>query len=388
MKKICVVTGSRADYGLLRWLMQGIKDARDLELQLAVTGQHLSPEFGLTYREIEGDGFLINCKIESLLSADTPSAVTKSFGLGVIGFADAFARLSPDLIILLGDRYEIFSAACAALIGSIPIGHIHGGELTEGAYDDSIRHSITKMASLHFVATKEYGLRVKQLGEESKRIFQVGGLGIDNILKIPLMTRKSIEDDLGVRFSKRNFLVTYHPTTLNVGKARVQTEELLKALGSLDNTTIVFTMPNADNEGRIISHLIENFVETHKNAKYFKSLGQRRYLSLLSQVDAVIGNSSSGLIEAPSFKKATINIGDRQNGRVKSSSVIDCSPLESEILSAIEMAFSPDFKMNLSNVVNPYGLGGSSQKIVEILNKENISHEMLKKVFYNIPMSI
>lgn len=383
MKKICVVTGTRAEYGLLQNVMSRINNSSALELQLIVTGMHLSPEFGLTFKEIEKDGFDINKKIDILLSSDSPSGVTKSIGVGILGFADALKSLKPDLMLVLGDRYEIFAASTAAMISRIPIAHLHGGELTEGLIDESIRHSITKMSHLHFVATEKYRKRVIQLGEEPDRVFNVGALGVDNIKNIELLNKEDFEKSLNIKLMDKNLLVTFHPVTLEDNTSEHQTKELLYALNELDDTSLIFTMPNSDTDGRIIFKLIENFVSTHKNAHVYTSLGKLRYLSAIAHVDAVIGNSSSGLIEVPSFKKATINIGDRQRGRIKGKSVIDCSPNKNSIKQAIEYSYSNEFKEIILNSENPYEKGGASRSIVEIIEKSSLK-DLIKKKFFDI----
>jgi len=365
--------------------MEGILNSAKLELQIIATGMHLSPEFGLTYREIEADGFPIDCKVEMLLSSDTPVGVTKSMGVGMISFAGALADLQPDLLLILGDRYEIFVAASAAMIARIPIGHLHGGEATEGSIDEPIRHSVTKMSHLHFVATEEYRKRVIQLGEAPERIFLVGGLGIDNILKLKLLDRDELEAAIDFKLGKRNLLVTFHPVTLEDNTAEVQMNELLSALELIKKDThFIFTMPNADTDGRVLFEMINDFVNSHKNvACVFTSLGQIRYLSCIKHVDGVVGNSSSGLLEVPSFKKGTINIGDRQRGRLKADSVIDCDPIEHDIKAAFDRLFSDEFRRKLESVFNPYGSGGSSQAIVNILENTQTG-QLLKKRFYNL----
>ena len=302
MKKICVVTGTRADYGLLRWVMEGIRNSQELGLQVIATGMHLSPEFGLTYLEIEDDGFYIDYKVEMLLSSDTSVGISKSMGLGIIGFADALNALKPDLMFVLGDRYEILAAASAAMIARIPIAHSSGGETTEGAFDEAIRHSITKMAHLHFVEAEEYKQRVIQLGEHPDRVFQVSGLGVDNIYKMKLLEKKELEESLDFRLGKKNLLITFHPVTLEHGTSAQQMGVLLDALEELDDTHLIFTMPNSDTDGRVLFQIIEKFVAKHRRAKAFTSLGQLRYLSCIKYVDGVVGNSSSGLAEVPSFK--------------------------------------------------------------------------------------
>lgn len=384
MKKVCVVTGSRAEYGLLRWVMEEIRNAPELVLQTVVTGMHLSPEFGLTYREIEADGFAVDRKVEMLLSSDTPVGVGKSMGLGMIGFADVLGDLRPDLLLVLGDRYEIFAAAAAAMVARIPIAHLHGGEATEGAFDEAIRHSITKMSHLHFVAAEEYRKRVIQLGEQPERVHLVGGLGVDAMQRVPLLGREALEKSLDFRFGNRNFLVTFHPVTLEEDGARKQMGELLAALERVPETNFLFTMPNSDTEGRVLAEMVREFVARHpETARVYTSLGQLRYFSCIAQVDGVIGNSSSGLLEVPSFRKGTVNIGDRQAGRAKAESVIDCLPEADAIVAAIEQMGSGEFRERLKTVVNPYGTGGASKKIVEVL--QSVSFDgLLKKRFYDM----
>jgi len=383
MKKICVVTGTRAEYGLLRWVIDGIEKSSRLKLQIIATGMHLSQEFGLTYREIEKDGFSIDKKVEMLVSSDTPQAITKSMGLGMIGFADAYEYLKPDLLLVLGDRFEIFSAVASAMIARIPVAHLHGGEATEGLIDEPIRHSITKMAHLHFVAAMEYKNRVLQLGEQPDQVFLVGGLGIDNIEKLNLLKKNELEKTLDIKLGEKNLLVTFHPVTLEEGTSEKQMKELFSALNELKDTHIIFTMPNADTDGRILFNLIEDYVEGNSRFKVYTSLGQLKYLSCIKHVDGVVGNSSSGLIEVPSFRKGTINIGDRQRGRLKADSIIDCKPDKNSILLAVKKLYSASFQENLKSVINPYGVGGASEAIVKVI--ENISLDnILKKKFYNL----
>lgn len=386
-RKVCVITGTRAEYGLLYWLMKEIQEDSDLKLQIIATGMHLSPEFGLTYRQIEKDGFKIDRKIEMLLSSDTPAGISKSMGLGMIGFADAYADLKPDIIVLLGDRFEIFSAASASMIARIPIAHLHGGETTEGAFDEAIRHSITKMSHLHFTAAEEYKRRVVQLGEDPARVLNVGGLGIDNIRKLKLMSREEFEVSINFKLGPKNLLVTFHPVTLEHATAGDQFQNLLNALDELQDTKFIFTKPNADTDGRLIIKMIDDYISgnSHKAISYV-SLGQLRYLSAMQFVDGVAGNSSSGLSEAPTFKIGTINIGDRQRGRLKAGSVIDCEPNKKSILSAIKKLYSTEFKDKLKNVKNPYGEGGAAEKIKKILKEVDFS-DILKKRFYDINFS-
>lgn len=369
-RKICVVTGTRAEYGLLRGVMDAIQADPELTLQVVATGMHLSPEFGLTYREIEADGFVIDRKVEMLVSSDTPVGVAKSMGLGMIGFAEALAGLAPDMLVVLGDRFEIFAAAAAALVARVPIAHLHGGETTEGAFDEAFRHSITKMAHLHFVAAEPYRRRVIQLGEAPDRVFLVGGLGVDAIKRATLLGREALEDSFDFRFGPRNLLVTFHPATLDAVSPVAEMDELLAALADLRDTHLIFTMPNADTGGRELIASVERFVASRpETAKAFTSLGQRRYLSCLAQVDAVVGNSSSGLLEAPSFGIGTIDIGGRQRGRLKAPSVISCPPERAAIAAALGRVYAPDFQALLKTVVNPYGDGGASEKIVAVLKR-------------------
>ena len=386
MKKVCVITGTRAEYGLLRWVIEGIRDSAQLHLQLVVTGMHLSPEFGMTANAIEEDGFTIDRRVEMLLSSNTSAGVTKSMGVGMMGFADVFSDLDPDLILVLGDRYEIFAAAAAATIARIPIAHLHGGESTEGAFDDAFRHSITKMSHLHFVAACEYRDRVIQLGEDPDRVFLVGGLGIDSIRKLDLLSRGDLGSDLGFRFREKNLLVTFHPVTLERNASERQMDQLLAALSVLKDVGLIFTMPNADPEGRALFGRIEQFCADNENAMAYTSLGQRRFLSCMKHVDGVVGNSSSGLIEAPALKTGTVNIGDRQRGRLRAQSVIDCEPVESAIRIALDRLFSDDFQFTLNDVVNPYGHGGASAKVVQQLEIINLD-SILKKHFYTPDVS-
>lgn len=383
-RKVCVVTGTRAEFGLLRWLMQEIRNHSGLELQVVATGMHLSPEFGSTWHEIEEAGFAIDARVEMLLSADTNAAVTKSMGLGIIGFADAYERLQPDVIVVLGDRFEIFAAASAALIAGIPMAHLHGGETTEGAFDEAIRHCITKMSHLHFVAADEYRQRVIQLGEQPERVFNVGGMGIDAIKRIKLLNRDELEQSLDFRLGEKSLLITFHPVTLERGaSSSAQMGELLAALAELEGTQLIFTMPNADAGGRELSAMVREFADSHPNACVFTSLGQLRYFSCLSQVDGVVGNSSSGLLEAPAFNIGTINIGDRQKGRLKAKSVIDCQPSRSEILKALDYMCSPQFQQELKSVDNPYGNGEASEVIAKLIAEYPLEN-ILKKQFYNL----
>lgn len=382
-RKILVVTGTRAEYGLLKWLMQGIKDDSELILQVVATGMHLSSTFGFTYKEIENDGFNIDKKIDIIGDSDTNIDISESIAKGIIGFAKAFEVLEPDLIILLGDRFEILSAAISAHVARIPIAHIHGGESTELLLDEAFRHSITKLSQLHFAAAIEYKNRIIQLGENPDKVFMVGGLGVDSLKKINLLSRSELEKNLNLKFNKYNLLVTFHPVTLENSTAKEQMNELLNALSKLQETTLIFTLPNADSGGRLLIQMVEEFVRLHTNAYSYKSLGQILYFSCLSIVDGVVGNSSSGLTEAPSFKKGTINIGDRQSGRLQATSVINCKPYENDILEALKILYSDKFQAGLRETVNPYGEGGASIKILEVIKSIELS-SLIKKKFYDI----
>ncbi|WP_432662689.1 UDP-N-acetylglucosamine 2-epimerase [Wukongibacter baidiensis] len=387
-KKVCVITGTRADYGLLKPLIDRIENDNDLQLQVIATGMHLSPEFGLTYEEIEKDNVKIDEKIETLLSSDTTIGVSKSMGLGVISFAEAYNRLQPDIIVILGDRYEIFSAVTSAMISKIPVAHLHGGEATYGLIDESIRHSITKMSYLHFTSTEEYKKRVIQLGETPNRVFNVGAIGLENIKNMKLLSKKELEKSIRFEMKNPTVLVTFHPATLEEDSSEVQFENLLSCLDEFINTKIIFTKANADTHGRVINKMIDDYVKKNSNKSIvFTSLGQLRYLSAIKYVDAVIGNSSSGIIEVPAFKTPTVNIGDRQRGRIRCKSIIDCKPTKDEIKKAITKALSDDFKNTINDIVNPYGDGNVSQQIVEEIKKFLLNDLIdIKKEFYDIRM--
>lgn len=388
MKKICVVTGTRAEYGLLKPLIKRINDDTDVELQLVVTGMHLSPEFGLTYKEIEEDGYTITDKNEMLLSSDTPNGITKSIGLATIGFADIFTRIQPDIVVLLGDRFETYAAATSAMIHRIPIAHIHGGELTEGAIDDAIRHSITKMSTLHFTSTEEYRRRVIQLGEQPERVYCVGALGVENIKNQPLLSKRELEKSINFSLDMPYVVITYHPVTLENNTAEEQFTTLLDALEQMEGYKFIFTKTNADTDGRIINQLIDAYVSKNEDkAVCYTSLGMTRYLSALMYSEVVIGNSSSGVLEAPSFKIPTINIGNRQKGRVKAESVIDCGTDIREISDAIGKAIEIKKDNKLQYVRNPYEGEDTSRRIYkEILNYLN-DHKMMK-TFYDININL
>ena len=384
MRKICVITGTRAEYGLLQGILKALKNDSSFKLQLVVTGMHLSPEYGSTYKVIEEDGFTIDEKIEILLQSDSTVAITKSVGLGCIGFAEAFARLNPDIVLILGDRFEILAAAQAAMIARIPIAHVHGGELTAGVIDDAIRHSVTKMSQIHFVANERFKKRVIQLGENPDRVFVVGAPGIDNIANLNLLGKDELESELGITFAKYNFLVTYHPVTLSEEDPRVALGELFSALDIFPNSRLIITFPNVDTNSQLIVQELQRYADQHKDRVLLvKSLGQLKYLSLLQFVDAVIGNSSSGLIEAPSFSVPTINIGNRQKGRIMAKSVINCSEKSVEIIEAIKKAISEDFKNSIRHCKNPYGDGTAIPKIIKVLKSQNLTGILFKE-FYDV----
>ena len=385
-RRICVVTGSRAEYGLLQGLIKEIQDSQDLELQLVVAGMHLSPEFGLTYREIEKDGFEIDRKVDMGLTSDTSVGIANSIGLGTIGFGEAFHALKPDLLVLLGDRFELLAAASAALVALIPIAHIHGGELTEGAYDDAIRHSITKMAHLHFTASEVYSSRVIQLGEQPKKVFCVGALGIDNIVRLPLLKKDEVEKYIGLSLKGKSLLVTWHPETLNPKSTYEEFQNLLDVLQNYESINIVFTKSNADNDGSRINQMIDEFVLKYpENVVVHTSLGQLRYLSTLKYVSGVVGNSSSGIIEAPSLQKGTVNIGNRQLGRLRAASVIDCRPDVQSIKNALDTLFSSQFQSSLPKVSSPYGGSDVARKIACILKNCSLDGIVRKRFFDIVP---
>lgn len=385
MKKICIVTGTRAEYGLLKPVIDRINSDEELELCLIATGMHLSTEFGLTYKEIESDGYTVNRKVEMLLSADTPSGIIKSMGVEMIGLADVFEEEKPDFIILLGDRYEIFVAAVSAMIHRIPVAHIHGGESTEGLIDEAIRHSISKMSAIHFASTERYRRRIIQLGEQPERVFCVGALGVEGIKSRKLLSKKELENNINFDFDAETVMVTFHPVTLESCTASSQFNALLNVLDRCKELKIIFTKANSDTDGRIINQMIDEFVQKNKHRSIaFASMGQLRYLSALQFCSAVIGNSSSGIIEAPSFRIATINIGDRQKGRVCAESVIHCEPIEDKIEEAIRLGLSKDFRKKIENVKNPYEGVETSKQIVETVRKFAKQGICLKKIFFDI----
>lgn len=382
LKKIAIITGTRAEFGLLRPLINEIKECDNFELQLIATAMHLSPEFGYTAKEIEKE-YTIHKKVECLLSSDTAVGVTKSIGLAMIGFADALEELKPDLVVVLGDRSEILAAATAAMVANIPIAHIHGGETTEGAYDESIRHAITKMSYFHFASTEEYRQRIIQLGENPKRVFNVGAIGLDSIKNLDLLNREEFEKSIDFKLGKQNVLITFHPVTLENNSAKEQFQAILEALGALENTHFIFTHANSDRSGRIINQMIEEYVSEHQDiAVSFKSLGQLRYLSALQHVDVVLGNSSSGIIEVPYFNIPTINIGDRQKGRVMADSVINTKPKKEEIINALKKSFDDSFLKKIKDQEQLYGKGDTGKNIIKALSVPPA--EDLKKSFHDI----
>lgn len=384
MQKVCVVTGSRAEYGLLKPLLIKLTKQKGWQLQLLVTGMHLSPEFGLTYKEIEKDGFTITKKIEMLLSSDNQEGIVKSIGLGAIGFADAFKELRPDLLIILGDRFEMLSVAEAALIFRIPIAHLHGGELTEGSYDESIRHAITKMSHLHFASTEVYRQRIIQMGENPDCVFNVGAIGLDNIKFLKLLSKTDLQKKLNIKLKKYNYLVTFHPSTLNEGAVAKDFEELVSAFEKQKDSLFIFTKSNADNGGRMINKLIDDYVSLHPQTSVaFTSLGQFLYLSAIQYMDAVVGNSSSGIIETASLKIATINIGDRQKGRIQPDNVISCNIKREDINEAFETIKLSSFRKQLQKLVNPYGAGNTASSIITILKSKDWK-KLIPKKFYDV----
>lgn len=384
MRKIAVVTGTRAEYGLLYWTLKEIANDSELELQLIVTGSHLSPEFGLTKRDIEKDGFKIYDEVEILLSSDTGQGIAKSIGLGVISFAQVFSRLKPHILLILGDRFEVFAAATAAMALNIPIAHIAGGESTEGAIDEQIRHSITKMAHIHFPSCDYYAERIIKMGEEEWRVYNVGAPGLENIKKLKLLDKAELEKSLGMKLDLTTLLVTYHPVTLERENIEQHINNLLEALKET-GCQIIFTYPNADSGGRYIIGKINEFVEKYQKARLYINLGQIRYLSLLKYVDVMVGNSSSGIIEAPSFKLPVVNIGNRQKGRLRALNIIDVGYSKEEILRGIRKAlYDESFRRELKNTKNLYGEGDTSKKIVSVLKTVDINNEnfLMKKLTY------
>lgn len=384
MRKICIFTGSRAEYGLLRGVLQEIETEPTLQLQILATGMHLSPEFGMTIQEIRADGFEPDETIEILLSSDTPTAICKSMGLAMIGYGEALQRLKPDMVVVLGDRFETFCMAAAAQVCRVPLAHIHGGETTEGAIDEAFRHSITKMSHLHFASCEAYRQRIIQLGEAPDRVFNVGALGVENIRRSSLMVRSELAESIGFTLEKPYFLVTFHPVTLEKDTSEGQFQSLLDALDSFSEFNVIFTKANADTDGRVINRMIDEYAEKQpERCLAVSSLGAHRYLSVMKHATAVLGNSSSGIVEAPSFKISTINIGDRQKGRIQASSILNCSPDANAIRQAIGDALSSAFQEGLSGISNPYDQPGTCSTIVRLLEKADI-FGITKKTFHDV----
>ena len=383
IKKVAVFTGTRAEYGLLYWLLRDIQSDTELSLQLVVSGMHLSPEFGETYQQIEQDGFNIDEKIEILLSSDTAVGVAKSMGLGLLGFADAFSRLKSDVMVILGDRFESFAAAQTAMIMGIPVIHLHGGEITEGAYDDAIRHAITKLSYLHGTSTETYRQRVIQLGEDPKRVFNIGAIGLDHLKRSTFMDIKELSQSLKFEINCPYFVVTYHPVTLGNEFPEQSFQQLLDALDTFQNYQIILTYPNADDGGRRIIPMLENYAKRQpKRVCAITSLGQIRYLSAVKHASAVIGNSSSGIIEVPAFNVPTVNIGVRQKGRLSAKSIINAEPTEGSIRQTIEQAITRSYKKDNERIDNPYGQGNSSSQVIKMIKSLNFEP---CKSFFDLP---
>jgi GDP/UDP-N,N'-diacetylbacillosamine 2-epimerase (hydrolysing) len=388
MRKICIFTGSRAEYGLLRGVIQEIQAAETLQLQILASGMHLSPEFGMTIQEIQADGFEPDETVEILLSSDSPTAICKSMGLAMIGYGEAIERLRPDMALLLGDRFETFCMAAAAQVCRVPLAHIHGGETTEGAIDEAFRHSITKMSHLHFASCEAYRQRIIQLGEDPDRVFNVGALGVENIRRISLMARGELSESIGFNLEKPYFLVTFHPVTLEKSASEGQFQSLLDALDAFPEFNVIFTKANADTDGRVINRLIDEYAEKRpERCLAVSSLGVHRYLAAMKYATAVIGNSSSGIVETPSFKIPTVNIGDRQKGRVKAESIIDCPPVKAAIVRALRIALSPEFRLSAQGLKNPYEKNDTAKTILEILKHSDLDN-ICKKRFYDISDAI
>jgi len=384
-KKVCVLTATRAEYGLLKPVIRKLRTYESLDVRVVATGAHLSPEFGLTYREIEQDGIPIDRKIEILLSSDTPSSISKSMGLALMGFADYFSELQPDLLVVLGDRYETLAVCCAAMNQRIPIAHLYGGETTEGAVDEAYRHAITKLSYLHFTSTEQYRKRVIQLGEDPSRVFNVGALGVENILKVPLLSKQELEKSLGFPLGDQYIVVTYHPVTLETESSEADFKALLEALDAFPDLGILFTKANADVDGRIINELIDAYVSCHPNTIAVGSLGTKRYLSAVKHSAAVIGNSSSGIIEVPSLHVPTVNIGDRQKGRLMADSVVNCKPTTKDIAGALHYALSEEGKNKAASTNNPYGAGDTAKLVCETIHQHVLADShTLKKAFHDL----
>ena len=387
MRTIGVVTVGRSDYGILQPILRALKKDPELRVLLYVGGMHLAPEFGNTVRIVEADGYEIAARVEMLLASDNPEGIAKSVGLGVIGFAQAYAARRPDILLVLGDRFEVMAAALAALPAKIPLAHLHGGEVTEGAMDEAFRHCITKLSHLHFVTTQEYFRRVAQLGEEPWRITLSGAPGLDHLRTLKLLSADELARTRGVRVRPAPLLVTFHPVTLEHEQTEWQTAELLGALADSD-LPIIFTLPNADTNGRVIIKMVEQFVSSHPKAQLVGNLGTEAYLSLMALAAAMVGNSSSGIIEAASLKLPVVNIGNRQRGRVRAANVIDVGHARKEVLRGILEAVSLGFRARLKDLVNPYGQGEAADKIVRVLKSTAINDQLLMKRFSDQAVSL
>lgn len=384
IKNICIVSGSRAEYGLLKPLIKKVKKENQFNLQLVVTGMHLSKKYGYTINEIFEDNFNVFEKVDILSSERSKTYIGESLSNGIKQFSDYFSKNKPDILIVLGDRFEIFACCIAAYFLNIPIGHINGGETTEAAFDEGIRHSITKMSHFHFTSNKVYRNRVIQLGEDPKRVFNVGGLFVDAIKESKILTKKQLTAKTNIVFKKKNLLITYHPETLSEKSPQKSFLELIKVLKKREDINLIFTLPNADPSNSKIFSLVQKFVKENPNrAICFSSLGHQNYISLLNYVDGVLGNSSSGITEAPAFQIGTINVGDRQKGRIRSQSIIDCEPDSLSIEQAINKLYSTNFKKKIKRSINPYGNGNASTQIVKILKKISLTAN-IQKTFYDI----
>lgn len=383
MRKICLITTSRADYGIQSNLIKLLQNDSEIDFSLIVSGSHMSKKHGETYREIENDGVKITKKIDIGMDDECDLYVEHVFANAVLRFSAVLREISPDIVVLLGDRYEMLAAAFACCLNNIPIAHLHGGETTEGATDEAFRHSITKMAHLHFTSCKTYRSRVIQLGEDPEHVFNVGAMGVENALNVPTLSKEELEKNLGIKLLKRNLLVTFHPVTLEKGRAENQIDQLLAALSELKDTMIVFTHPNADAEGDVIAEKIKDFIKSGNGRYLFASLGMKRYFSMIKQVDAVVGNSSSGIVEVPSFKKATINIGNRQAGRIQAKSIINCPPEKTDVLKAIATVYTQDFQTVLKSAENPYAKENSARNVFNVLKTFDLTG-LLEKKFYDL----
>ena len=382
-RRICVVTGSRAEYGLLHWVLHDLRDDPAFELQLVATGMHLAHAFGHTVDEIEHDGFAIDRKVEMLVAGDSPAAIARSIGLGVIGMTDALEQLRPEIVLVLGDRFEIFAAAQACLVQTIPLAHIAGGDTTEGATDEAMRHAITKMAHVHFATNAESAGRLRQLGEDPAQIHVVGSPGLDHLRRRPLLDRAALAQALGAPLGRRNLLVTFHPVTLDARGGLAEFDALVQALDAVDaETTLWCSRPNADTGGGAIAARLDAWAAQRPGrVRVFASLGQLRYLSLMAQVDAVVGNSSSGLYEAPSFGVPTVDIGERQRGRLAAASVLHCEATADAISAALARALATGRRRD---IVNPYGDGDSARRIVDVLRRLPAPSSLLQKTFHRV----